>query len=106
MRQKYQIIHDPAANNLKIREYAIINRNLKNTETSMLHDSDYCLLYEEIYDGAKIASSMIRGTGALLSPHCVHLLFSLLRQMLPKLLNRNSHLSWFTKFYNCADNNY
>ena len=67
MRQKYQIIQDAATNKLKIREYAIIDKNLKNTETSVLQDSDYCLLYEEIYDGSEITNFMSRGTGALIS---------------------------------------
>lgn len=66
MRQKYLIIQDTVKNNLKIREYAVIDKNLQKTETSMLRHTDYRLLYEEIYDSAKIIISISNGPDALL----------------------------------------
>jgi predicted transcriptional regulator len=67
MRQKYMIIHDAAKKNLKIREYAIIDKSLKNTQTSMLRHTDYCLLYEEIYDSAIIVRSISNGMSDLIA---------------------------------------
>ena len=61
MRQKYMIIHDAAQKNLKIREYAILDKSLEKTKTSMLRHIDYCFLYEENYDSTIIASSISKG---------------------------------------------
>ncbi|MBC2716335.1 MAG: hypothetical protein HF978_13585 [Desulfobacteraceae bacterium] len=58
MRQKYQMIRDDAENILKIREYAIIDKNLKNVATSNLRETDFFLLYEEIYDSSFIESAI------------------------------------------------
>jgi len=66
MRQKYLITQDTVKNNLKIREYAIIHKDLQKTETSMLRHTDYSLLYEEIYDSAKIIISISKGSDDLL----------------------------------------
>ena len=65
MRQKYQIIQDTTKNKLKIREYAILDKNLHKTKTSMLSHADYCLLYEEMYDSAEILSSISKGRNQL-----------------------------------------
>ena len=55
------IIHDADKKNLKIREYAIIDKSLEKTKTSMLRHTDYSLLYEENYDSAIIISSISNG---------------------------------------------
>ncbi len=65
MRQKYQMIRDDAENILKIREYAVIDKNLKNVATSNLREIDFFLLYEEIYDSS-IIESAIAGAGNLI----------------------------------------
>lgn len=67
MRQKYLIIHDTAKNNLKIREYAIIDKSLEKMQTSMLRHTDYRLLCEEIYDSAIIESSISHGMSDLVA---------------------------------------
>ncbi len=58
MRQKFQMIRDDVENILKIREYAIVDKNLKNVATSNLRENDFFLLYEEIYDSAIIESAI------------------------------------------------
>jgi len=54
MRQKYLMIRDDNENILKIREYAVIDKNLKNVATSNLREDNFFLLYEEIYDSSII----------------------------------------------------
>jgi len=67
VRQKYMIIHDAANKNLKIREYAIIDKSLEKTKTSMLRHTDYYLLYEENYDSEIIVSSISNGMSDLIT---------------------------------------
>jgi len=67
MRQKYMIFHDAAKKNLKIREYAILDKRLEKTKTSMLLHTDYCFLYEENYDSAIIVSSISSGVSDLIA---------------------------------------
>jgi hypothetical protein len=67
MRQKYMIFHDTAKKNLTIREYAIIDKHLGNTQTSMLLHSDYCMLCEENYDSAIIADAISNGMSDLIA---------------------------------------
>jgi hypothetical protein len=66
MRQKYHIIHDAIKNKLKIREYAVIDKSLENTRTSMLRHIDYCLIYEEIYESDMIANSISNGISGVI----------------------------------------
>lgn len=61
MRQKYMLVHDADKKNLTIREYAILDKSLDKTKTSMLSHTDYSLLYEENYDSAIIMSSISHG---------------------------------------------
>ena len=58
MRQKYQMIRDDVENILKIREYAIIDKDLKNVATANLREMDFFLLYEETYDRSFIKSAI------------------------------------------------
>ena len=67
MRQKYLIIQDPAKKKMKIREYAIIEKNLHNTATSMLRPEDYSFLHEEVYDSPVIKNSISDGKKALVA---------------------------------------
>ena len=67
MRQKYMIFQDGIKNNLKIREYAIIDKNLKKVASSMLRKENYSFLCEETYDGEIIVSSISRGMAALVA---------------------------------------
>lgn len=67
MLQKYEIIKDNPQKSLKIREYAIIDKQLKNVSSSMLHPEDYALLHEETYDSKNIQSAISNGMVDLVS---------------------------------------
>jgi hypothetical protein len=67
MRQKYLIVQDVKKNTLVIKEFAVIEKNFTNTETSMLRSEDYSFLHEEIYDGPIIESSISDGKRALVA---------------------------------------
>ncbi len=58
MRQKYQMIRDDVEKILKIREYAVIDKNLKNVSTFNLREMDFFLLYEETYDSSIIENAI------------------------------------------------
>jgi hypothetical protein len=67
MRQKYVIIQDVKKHTLVIKEFAVIEKNLTNTQTSMLRPEDYSFLHEEVYDGPIIESSISDGKKTLVS---------------------------------------
>jgi hypothetical protein len=67
MRQKYVISRNGAKDKLKIREYAIIDKNLNKVASSMLQKDDFSLLCEEIYESEIIVSSISKGMNALVS---------------------------------------
>ena len=49
MRQKYVISQEGAQHDFKIREYAIIDKNLRRVETDMLREEDFEFLCEETW---------------------------------------------------------
>nr|MCU0598755.1 hypothetical protein [Desulfobacterales bacterium] len=65
--QKYVIIQDVKKHTLVIKEFAVIEKNLTNTQTSMLRPEDYSFLHEEVYDGPIIESSISDGKKSLVS---------------------------------------
>ena len=65
--QKYEIIKDNSKKKLKIREYAVIDKRLKNVSQSLLRPEDYALLHEETYDTKMIRSAISGGTMDLVS---------------------------------------
>jgi len=65
MRQKYVISLNDTKNKLKIREYAILDKNLNKVASSMLEEGDYSFLCEEIYESESIVSSISKGMNAL-----------------------------------------
>jgi hypothetical protein len=67
MRQKYVISRDGDKNKLKIREYAIIDKNLKKVATSMLQKNNFSFLCEETYESEIIVDSISKGINALVS---------------------------------------
>jgi hypothetical protein len=67
MRQKYVISRNGAKNNLKIREYAIIDKNLNKVASSMLRKGSFSFLCEETYESEIIESSISKGMNALIS---------------------------------------
>jgi hypothetical protein len=67
MRQKYEISRDKKSKLLRIREYAVLDRNVKNIETSMLKEDSYTLLCEETYESKVIVQSISQGVHFLVS---------------------------------------
>ena len=65
MRQKYLISREGTKNELKIKEYAIIQKVLKNAVVSLPTKETFSFLGEETYDGAIISNSIHRGMEAL-----------------------------------------
>ena len=75
MRQKYVISRDGAKKNLKIREYAIIDKNLKKVASSMLQKTSFSFLCEETYENEMIVSSISKGMNALVASLRTHNIF-------------------------------
>ena len=75
MRQKYVISRDDAKNKLKIREYAILDKNLKKVVSSMLQKESFSFLCEETYESEIIVSSISKGTNALVANLRTHNIF-------------------------------
>ena len=67
MRQKYVISRNGAQNELKIREYAIIDKNLNKVASSMLEKRNFSFLCEETYESELIKSSISKGMNALVA---------------------------------------
>ena len=65
MRQKYVISQEGAKHDFKIREYAVIDKNLRNVDSDMLRQEDFEFLCEETYSHARIERSVARGREAL-----------------------------------------
>ena len=67
MRWKYIISKDIIQNILKVREYAIIDKNLKKVASSMSRKEHYSFLYEEIYKSDMIVHSISEGLNILVT---------------------------------------
>jgi predicted RecB family nuclease len=75
MRQKYVISRDAVKNKLKIREYAIIDKNMKKVASSMLQNESFSFLCEETYESEMIMSSISKGVNALVAILRTHNIF-------------------------------
>jgi len=75
MRQKYVISLDGVKNKLKIREYAIIDKNLKKVASSMLQQESFSFLCEETYESGTIVNSIAKGLNALIAILRTHNIF-------------------------------
>jgi len=65
MRQKYVISQEGTKHDFKIREYAIIDKNLRNVDSDMLRQEDFEFLCEETYSHARIKRSIAQGREAV-----------------------------------------
>jgi hypothetical protein len=65
MRQKYIISQEGSKNDFKIREYAIIDKNLRNVDSDMLRQEDFEFLCEETYSHDSIERSIAQGKEAV-----------------------------------------
>jgi hypothetical protein len=75
MRQKYLISRDGADNKLKIREYAIIDKDLKKVTSSTLPTASYSYLCEETYENEIVMNSISKGMTALIAILRTHNIF-------------------------------
>jgi protease II len=75
MRQKYVISRNDAQKKLKISEYAIIDKDLKQVSPSMLQKEDFSLLCEETYESKIIVSCASKGMNALVAALQTHNMF-------------------------------
>jgi hypothetical protein len=75
MRQKYVISRVGPKNRLKIREYAVIEKNLKKVPSPMLRNRNFAFLCEENYRNEIIVNSMSKGTNALIAALRTHNMF-------------------------------
>lgn len=67
MRQKYIISRDDAKKQLRIREYAVIERDPKKVLISMLEKSKFSFLCEETYAREAVQHAISRGTRSLVA---------------------------------------
>ena len=75
MRQKYMIFRDRTQKKLNIREYAIIDKDLKKAALPILHTESFTLLGEENYKSEIVVNSISKGMNALLSTLRTHNIF-------------------------------
>ncbi len=67
MRQKYVLSQNGAKNELKISEYAVIDKNQNKVDSSMLRKENFSFLCEETYENGIIASAISEGIDTLIS---------------------------------------
>lgn len=61
MRQKYIICQSKKKKILNIKEFAVVEKDTKNVDSSMLRDDHFDLICEQDYDGEAIARSVAAG---------------------------------------------
>lgn len=66
MRQKYLLSKEGSANNLLIREYAAIGKDMSIIQGAAPPEEDYTFLYQESYRGEVIQISIADGILALI----------------------------------------
>jgi hypothetical protein len=67
MRQRYHISKEGIANDLVIREYAVIGKEKKRPLDSRPSEQDYAFIYQENYDGDAIMTSISKGKADLIA---------------------------------------
>jgi hypothetical protein len=65
MRQKYRICPIQEEKILKIKEFAVVEKDTKNVESTMLREDHFSLICEQDYDYAAIVRSAVGGPGEL-----------------------------------------
>lgn len=66
MRQKYRICPIQKEKLLNIKEFAVVEKDTKNVDSTMLRDDHFNLICEQNYDYTAIVRSASGGTGELL----------------------------------------
>jgi len=67
MRQKYHIFKNDEKNELFIQEYAVVEGRPKRGDLPKIHEENFALLCEQIYDARAIKSSIGSGKESLIS---------------------------------------
>jgi hypothetical protein len=67
MRQKYILTQDGPGGDLHIREYAVVDKDLKNMDRELLHDDHFNFMAEAHYAGDDIQRSISQGTSTLVN---------------------------------------
>lgn len=67
MRQKYHIFKNNEKNELFIQEYAVVDGRPKRGDLPKIHEENFALLCEQIYDARAIKSSISNGKESLIS---------------------------------------
>lgn len=67
MRQRYHIAKEGSANDLIIREYAVIGKNPDRGPVSGPYEDEFTLLCQENYNGDDIEGSISRGINDLIA---------------------------------------
>ena len=66
MRQKYHILKNDDKNELFIQEYAVVDGRPKRGDLPKIHEENFALLCEQIYDARAIKSSISSGKESLI----------------------------------------
>ena len=61
MRQKYRICQSQKKKRLNIKEFAVVEKDTKNVDSSMLREDHFDLICEQDYDGEAIVRSAAAG---------------------------------------------
>jgi hypothetical protein len=61
MHQKYTIDQDAARGTLTIREYAVVDKDMKRVPVAGHRDEDFSLMAEETYDGESLSKPIAMG---------------------------------------------
>ena len=65
MRQKYRICQSQKKNTLNIKEFAVLDKDTKNVDSSMLREDHFNLICDQDYDGETIARAAAAGCNEL-----------------------------------------
>ena len=75
MRQKYIISRSLKKEELRILEYAVVDKDLKKITPEQLRKDDFSLMSEEVYRSEKIIDSISLGNSALIATLRTHNIF-------------------------------
>ena len=75
MRQKYVISRNDTKRILKIKEYAVIDKSLKNVASGILKKESFSFLSEETYESEIVINSISIGFDALVGVLRTHNIF-------------------------------
>jgi hypothetical protein len=65
MRQKYILTQEGPGGDLHIQEYAVVDKDLKNVGSELLHDDHFDFIAEAHYPGEDIQRSISQGTSTV-----------------------------------------